>query len=151
MLNYSAGFGYASRAHGSVMKGPLALRGFGYRRGTKRSSARLFVCLFLGLRVHREAGGDAGEASHLRPHGSPTRQVPLRLCTEPVRWRFGLSWEVGFVLGDGLEIPRNNFSANKWPSRRCSGVCVCVCVTHTSSAFPPLLFPSRWMMSLNCR
>lgn len=44
-----------------------------------------FFPVRLGLRVHREAGGDAGEASHLRPHGSPARQVPLRLCAESVR------------------------------------------------------------------
>lgn len=38
-----------------------------------------------GLWVHREAGGDSGEASDLWPRGTPTCEVPLRLCTEPVR------------------------------------------------------------------
>ena len=38
-----------------------------------------------GLRVHREAGGDAGEAPDLWPRGSSAREVPLRLCTESVR------------------------------------------------------------------
>lgn len=40
----------------------------------------------LGLWVRREAGGDSGEASDVRPRGSSTCEVPLRLCTESVRW-----------------------------------------------------------------
>lgn len=46
----------------------------------------VFPTCHLGLWVHREAGGDSGEASNLWPRGTPTCEVPLRLCAEPVRW-----------------------------------------------------------------
>lgn len=64
----------------------------------------VFLTYRLGLWVHREAGGDSGEAPDLWPRGSSACEVPLRLCTESVRWR---AWHRHTHLETLYQLPAN--------------------------------------------
>lgn len=85
LMSWSACFEEAdAEKHGQQSLSPLVLTRV---KVQGRELISVFLTYRLGLRVHREAGGDSGEASDLWPCGSPSCEVPLRLCTETVSWR----------------------------------------------------------------